>query len=237
VTQPVGEEQIQREYYARTAGDYDGAHIARGDEHHLALAFMVGALEFLDARSVLDIGSGTGRVLRYLKTHSPNVRRAGVEPVEALRRIACESGIDAGEIQAGDACQLPFADGAFDVVCAFGVLHHVRDHARAVGEMLRVANKAIMISDSNNFGQGPGWKRTLKQALHATGLWGVADLVKTRGRGYSITDGDGLAYSYSVYSDYPMVRARCRSVHVLNTQDAATNPYRSAPHIALLGIK
>jgi len=237
VTQGLTEEQIQREYYARTAGDYDVAHIARGDEHHMALAFMVGMLEFLDARSVLDVGTGTGRVLRYLKTHAPGVSRAGVEPVAELRQIACASGIDAAEIHGGDATQLPFGDNSFDVVCAFGVLHHVRDHSRVVSEMLRVANKAILISDANNFGQGAGWKRALKQALHATGLWGVADLLKTRGRGYSITDGDGLAYSYSVYSDYPVVRARCRTVHVFNTLDAATNPYRSAPHVALLGIK
>ena len=44
------EEQFQRDYYARTAHNYEAAHVARGDEHHMALAFMVGALEYLDAR-------------------------------------------------------------------------------------------------------------------------------------------------------------------------------------------
>jgi ubiquinone/menaquinone biosynthesis C-methylase UbiE len=46
------------------------------------------AIQFLYARSVLDVGSGTGRVLTYLKTHAPAVARAGVEPVEALRQVA-----------------------------------------------------------------------------------------------------------------------------------------------------
>jgi ubiquinone/menaquinone biosynthesis C-methylase UbiE len=237
VTQRPSEEQVQREYYAQTAHQYDAAHMTSGGEHHMALAFMVGALEYLDAHSVLDVGAGTGRVLRYLKAHAPAVRRAGVEPVEELRRVAYEQGVAIDEIRAGDARQLPFADESFDLVCEFGVLHHVSDSGQVVAEMLRVARKAILISDSNNFGQGPAWMRAIKQALHAVGLWGVADLLKTRGLGYSITDGDGLSYSYSVFNDYAMVRARCRSVHVLNTGDASPNPYRSATHVALLGVK
>jgi hypothetical protein len=113
----------------------------------------------------------------------------------------------------------------------------VRDHRRAVSEMLRVARKAIFISDSNSFGQGSRLVRAAKQALRAAGLWRIADLVKTRGRGYTITEGDGLAYSYSVFDDYRLIKASCRSMHLLNTQDADVNPYRSASHVALLGIK
>ena len=48
---------------------------------------------------------------------------------------------------------------------------------------------------------------------------------------------DGLFYSCSVFDDYALIRARCRAVHVLNTQDADVNPYRSASHVAVLGIK
>ena len=231
------EEQIQREYYARTAGHYEEAHVARGDEHHMALAFMLGTLEFLAIGSVLDVGSGTGRVLHYLKEHAPQVRRVGIEPVEDLRKVAMANGVAEDEIRGGEAQRLPFADGSFDLVCEFGVLHHVRDHGLVVAEMLRVAKKAILLSDSNNFGQGPRWKRALKQGLRAAGLWTIADLVKTRGKGYSITEGDGLSYSYSVFDDYDAVRAGCRSLHLLNTTDASPNPYRSATHVALLGIK
>ena len=111
--------------------------------------------------------------------------------------------------------QLEFAEGAFDVVCAFGVLHHASDHARAVEEMLRVADRAILISDSNNFGQGRPLVRALKQGLRALQLWPLADWLKTRGKGYTITEGDGLAYSYSVFSDYERIRARCTRVHVV----------------------
>jgi hypothetical protein len=46
-----------------------------------------------------------------------------------------------------------------------------------------------------------------------------------------------LAYSYSVFTDYKTISSQCKSVHLLNTLPAGTNLYRSAEHIALLGIK
>lgn len=68
-----------------------------------------------------------------------------------------------------------------------------------MSEMLRVAQKAIFISDANNFGQGRFLARTAKQALNALGLWKTVDFIKTKGKGYTISEGDGLAYSYSVF--------------------------------------
>jgi hypothetical protein len=117
------------------------------------------------------------------------------------------------------------------------VLHHIPHPERAVGEMLRVARRAILISDGNNFGQGSAGVRAVKQLLHALRLWPLADLIKTRGKGYTVTEGDGVAYSYSVYRSYAQVRRASRSVHVVNTLDAGVNPYRTSPHVALLGIK
>jgi SAM-dependent methyltransferase len=231
------EQEHQRRYYAATAQHYDAAHVHGGDEHYFALAFMLGALDFLGVTSVLEVGSGTGRALEYLRDRAPQVLRHGTEPVPELRQIAYGKGIAESELTAGDANQLEFADATFDLVCAFGVLHHVGDHRRVVGEMLRVASKAILISDSNNFGQGRPLVRAAKQALNAMKLWPVANWVKTGGKGYTVTEGDGLSYSYSVFNDYELIRTNCKSVHVINTLGAAINPYRTAPHVALLGIK
>lgn len=234
---PHRERHEQRDYYAAHAARYDSNHIRHGDEHHFALGFMVGALEYVGVESVLDIGSGTGRVLQYLATNAPSVRRHGIEPVDELRDAAYAKGIAETELTEGDATRLPFPDGAFDLVCAFAILHHVRDHSTVVREMLRVARKAVFISDSNNFGQGSTIVRMIKQSLHAVGLWGLADLLKTRGKGYSVSEEDGLSYSYSVFDDYHIVRKECRNVHLINTRDAQANLYRSASHVALLGIK
>jgi SAM-dependent methyltransferase len=229
--------EIQRQYYAATGRDYEAMHIAADDEHQFALALMLGAADFLGVKSILDIGSGTGRAIAWVKKVRPDIVVKGIEPVAELREVAYRNGIDRRDLVDGDALSLAFGDGDFDLVCEFGVLHHIRTPGRAVAEMLRVAAKAVFISDSNNFGQGRLLGRTLKQAFNALGLWPLIDLLKTRGRGYTISAGDGLGYSYSVFNDYAQIRARCASVHVLNTTQAGVNPYRTAPHVALLGVK
>jgi SAM-dependent methyltransferase len=229
---------LQQQYYARTADRYDAKHASVEGEHEFALAFLLAYLRFSGAESVLDVGSGTGRAVRTLKRELTRVRVVGIEPSAELRAIGHrDHGLSTDELIDGNALALDLADGAFDVVCEFGALHHMRRPSRAVDEMLRVARKAIFISDSNNFGQGGLLARSVKQAIDAVGLWWLADRIKTRGRGYTITPGDGLAYSYSVFNDYARIRRACRSLHLLNTGPAGINPYRTADHVALLGIK
>ena len=96
----------------------------------------------------------------------------------------------------------------------------------------------VFISDSNNFGQGGRAARAVKQLVNSLGLWPALNYLKTRGRGYTITEGDGLAYAYSVFTSYPLIRSSCSTVHLFNTTfSASVNPYRGAPHVALAGIK
>lgn len=231
------EAAIQRNYYANTATRYDEMHIADKDEHNFALAFMLSMISFLDVRSVLDIGSGTGRALCEIKNAFPDLQVTGIEPSRELRNMGYAKGLSKSELIDGDAQKLSYPDGSFDLVCEYAALHHMPDPDKAVSQMLRVASKAIFISDSNNFGQGGFVTRTVKQTLRALRLWPVADFVKTRGKGYLISEGDGLAYSYSVFSNYNQIVRSCRSVHLLNTAPAGANLYRSAPSVALLGIK
>jgi ubiquinone/menaquinone biosynthesis C-methylase UbiE len=102
-------------------------------------------------------------VITYVKKAKPDVMVMGVEPVQELREVAYAKGISPAELTDGDALDLRFGDGAFDLVCAFGVLHHIRTPEIAIGEMLRVAKKAIFLSDANNFGQGSWPARSIKQ--------------------------------------------------------------------------
>jgi ubiquinone/menaquinone biosynthesis C-methylase UbiE len=236
-SQKQQEIEIQHNYYARTAGRYDEMHVNKKDEHFFALAFMLAAIDYLEVRSILDIGSGTGRVVRYIKEKRPEMQIVGVEPVRELREVGYSHGLSENELIKGDATKLKFDDGQFDMVCEFGVLHHIKHSEKAVAEMLRVAKKAIFISDSNNFGQGRPFVRTAKQALNALGLWKFTDFIKTRGKGYTVSEGDGLAYSYSVFNNYKSIKAQCSSIHMFNTKDGGGNFYRTASHVALLGIK
>lgn len=227
---------IQRAYYQNTAQRYDAAHVHEKDEHYFALRFLEAAIDHYGIKSVLDVGAGTGRVACYLKAKYPALKIISIEPVKELRDVGHAKGLTEEELREGDATRLQFQDAQFDLVCEFGILHHVKHPASVVAEMLRVGRVGIFISDSNNFGQGSFVSRAAKQLLNALGLWRIADLIKTKGKGYEITEGDGLAYSYSVFNNYAQIARACHT-HIFNTESAGINPYRTAPHVALLGIK
>jgi len=212
-------------------------HLYQKGEHFLALSILAGMVDFLEVNSVLDVGAGTGRAMLYLKEHSSILKIKGVEPIAELRNIGYQKGISPENLIDGNALKLPFADDEFDLVCEFGVLHHIKTPSIAVSEMLRVARKAVFISDSNRFGQGSLLNRFVKSTSYAMGLWPLLNSIKTRGKGYIITEGDGLSYSYSVFDDYNIVRDQCRQVHFLNTQDAEKNIYHTAGHVVMIGIK
>jgi ubiquinone/menaquinone biosynthesis C-methylase UbiE len=233
----IDEIQAQRAYYAQTAAQYDAMHVSDRDEHSFSLALLLGLLEHFDIRSVLDVGSGTGRAVKWLKARRPDLRVVGVEPVAALREIGHKGGLSESELMDGDATKLPFKDGEFDLVAEFAVLHHIKDPSIPMKEMLRVARKAILISDSNNLGQGGTLIRFIKQSLHAVNLWKAADWVRTRGKGYHVSQEDGVFYSYTVFDHYPLLRQHCDTIHLVNTSGTGTNHKRQAPHVALLAIK
>lgn len=233
----MDDRELQHEYYTRTARNYNVMHVSEGDEHFLALSVMVGLMDFLKAGSVLDVGSGTGRALSYIKAMRPSVKVVGVEPVKAMRDIGHEAGLAHHELVDGRAEALSFSSKSLDVVCAFGVLHHVPRPELAVAEMLRVARLAIFISDSNNFGQGSFAARTTKQILNLLKLWPMAVWAKTHGRRFDYSEGDGVSYSYSAFNNYSQIKAAAKAVHVLNTsRNGGASAYRSASHVAMIGL-
>src|SRR5262249_13149641 len=65
--------------------------------------------------------------------------------------------------------------------------------------------RAVFVSDANRFGQGSWLGRRAKLVLSRVKLWPLVNLIKTGGRGYTITPGDGLAYSYSVFDSYDLL--------------------------------
>jgi SAM-dependent methyltransferase len=85
-----GDAEIQREYYDRTAQQYDKMHVRENDEHFLALKYVSGFLNLHNLSSVLDVGCGTGRALNFLMHRNPDVTLHGVEPVPSLVRQAIE---------------------------------------------------------------------------------------------------------------------------------------------------
>jgi len=198
--------EIQRRYYTDTAERYDHMHAYEGAGDPSNLKYVTALFQSAGVQSVLEVGCATGRGLRSLQDALPDAHVCGLEPVGALLREATKRG-DHPQISwiQGVGESLPFADNSFDAVCEFSTLHHVPNPVPVVSEMLRVARKVVLIADSNRFGQGSKIGRLIKFALYKTGLWPAYWSFRTRGKGYIVDEGDGLAYSYSVYDSYDQV--------------------------------
>jgi ubiquinone/menaquinone biosynthesis C-methylase UbiE len=86
---------------------------------------------------VLDIGCGTGRLLRRIAARWPDARLAGVDLAEGMVAKARE-GIPGAAIYQAPAERLPLADGSVDLVTSTVSFHHWSDPAQGVREAARV---------------------------------------------------------------------------------------------------
>jgi SAM-dependent methyltransferase len=89
------------------------------------------------ARRVLEVGSGSEGIARYLKRRVVGVDRAFDGPVNASL-----------EPVRGSILALPFSSRAFDDVVCVDTLEHLdrADRPRALGELIRVARNRVIIS-------------------------------------------------------------------------------------------
>ena len=218
----MDEIERQRDFYGRTAAAYHDHHVGAGQdlEHDRALAALSGFVRAYAFTSVLDVGCGTGRALLSLGEADPSLRLMGVEPVVELREDAIRRGIDAHRIIEGDATSLRFGDDEFDCVSAFGVMHHLPEPERAIGEMFRVARRAVFISDLNNYGCGSTAQRVVSHTLRTLRLWRSFQYLKNGRKHWKYDeDGDGLFYSYSLFDSLPFIRSKADSTYLLTTND------------------
>lgn len=88
---------------------------------------------FPAARTLLEIGCGTGRVLAAIARRTAIARLTGSEAHVAGLRIAARAA-PAAELLQMDARRIPYRD-EFDVVAAFDVIEHIEDDATVLREM------------------------------------------------------------------------------------------------------
>lgn len=97
--------------------------------------------------SLLEVGAGDGHVPFAARRR---LEQSGMElRVTLLDRVASHLPQDGAAAVTGDASQLPFRDGAFDVVSCNLLGHHFDPAGleRFAGEALRVAGIAVLIND------------------------------------------------------------------------------------------
>lgn len=148
----TGLEQLnQRMRAVWTAGDF--GQIARYSAQH-AEEF-VARLGIKTEAKVLDVACGTGNLAIPAARAGAKVAGVDIAPnlLEQARQRAAQERLDAS-FEEGDAQQLPYADGQFDIVMTmFGAMFAPRPE-RVASEMLRVCGPGGMIAMANWTPQG-----------------------------------------------------------------------------------
>ena len=105
-----------------------------------------------NACSILDVGCGTGDMLRLLHEERPEAKLTGLDFSPNMLREAEKNlaDIDALRLIEGDAMHLPFEDALFDCAVISFALRNTADYAQVLSEMVRVVRPGgrICVIDS-----------------------------------------------------------------------------------------
>jgi 2-polyprenyl-6-hydroxyphenyl methylase/3-demethylubiquinone-9 3-methyltransferase len=97
--------------------------------------------EEVSGRSVLDAGCGTGIFsIIFARNGAGRVTGIDISPgsLETAKSLKARFAVDNAEFRLQDMLRLPFADACFDIVWAWGTVHHTTDPFRAISELIRV---------------------------------------------------------------------------------------------------
>lgn len=122
-----------------------------GTRNPLARALMRGFLSAVGdlvhrARpvTVLEVGCGEGKLAKYVHGLIPGVERFEITDLDTSR---IEPDLPpAIVVRQASVDQLPYPDGAFDLVLCCEVLEHLDDPAQALAEVARVADRHVILS-------------------------------------------------------------------------------------------
>jgi ubiquinone/menaquinone biosynthesis C-methylase UbiE len=121
--------------WART---YDASWMQRvlfGPVYRATLA--LAARQGFEPATVLDVGCGTGTLLRQAKTDWPDAQLLGVDPAPHMIEVATRLSPDATFV-VGMAEALPVPDATVDLALSTLSFHHWRDQAAGLREVARV---------------------------------------------------------------------------------------------------
>jgi SAM-dependent methyltransferase len=100
----------------------------------------------LGGRTVLDVGTGTGRAAIAIARRGAIV--TGLDASAEMLAVGARRASDAGAsvtFVKGDAHAIDFPSGSFDAVVCLRVLMHTPDWRRSLGELCRVARQRVVL--------------------------------------------------------------------------------------------
>lgn len=126
------------EYFSQNAERWDRLRSLHVDDNEVERVLLAKAPGRID--DLLDIGTGTGRILEVLGARAQ--RAEGIDQSHEMLTLARDrldrAGLGQCSVRHGDLFQLPYDAPAFDVATLHQVLHYLDEPARAIAEAARV---------------------------------------------------------------------------------------------------
>ena len=93
--------------------------------------------------SILDVGTGPGRLLCILHKHAPGLQIIGLDISHSMVKMAQKNLLNAGlsdviEVKEGNSSSIPFGDNSFDSIVSTGSIHHWKDPVAGLNDIYRV---------------------------------------------------------------------------------------------------
>ena len=135
----VQRQQLASKYFAANAAQWQKLRSLHVQEAEVEAAFLavLGNAKF---DLVLDLGTGTGRILELLASRS--VQAWGIDESRDMLAVARanlqKAGLKNAQVRQADIYALPFADASADLISIHQVLHYLDDPQRALLEARRV---------------------------------------------------------------------------------------------------
>jgi ubiquinone/menaquinone biosynthesis C-methylase UbiE len=133
----TGHREKDVERFHQWSGSYEKSWLQRvffEPVHRATLELAAGIVH--EPASILDVGCGTGKLLRSTHTNWPEAQLIGVDPaegmVEVARRLTPNATFSAGMAEA-----LPVEDASVDLALSTTSFHHWRDQAAGIREIAR----------------------------------------------------------------------------------------------------
>jgi ubiquinone/menaquinone biosynthesis C-methylase UbiE len=106
-------------------------------------------LPLMAGSRVLDVGCGTGELLRRVRANVPDAVLAGLDAVPEMLDVAREKLSGGDDLRVGYADRLPWNARTFDVVVSCNMFHYIRHPLAALREMARVLRPggALVLTD------------------------------------------------------------------------------------------
>ena len=243
MTRPDPAVEIQREYYTETASRYDTMHKHEGVDDPATRSLILSVLRSLEIRRFAGCGIRDRTRVEGLCL--------GAAWSFGVRSRASGS-VGAGG-RGGRQWRIGFAAAGFGrsaAICRRQLrrgerIQHSAPCSAAFESGARNASSGAASRGDRGFqsfrARGSWPARLFKLFLYKMGLWGAFNFVRTRGKCYQISEGDGLFYSYSVYDSYDLVSRWADRILLLSNGAVQSrswfHPLLTAEGLVLIAIR